>query len=92
MRPCGKQRRTDVGSSGKRRTTFTKLNRESKLRDKRAEKQARKAARKVTMASEVAETAAVAEVAGTAAAELDAGVPGGGSGAAPLQDYSATTS
>ncbi len=36
-----------MGSSGKTRTTFAKLNRESKRRDKRAEKEARKAARRL---------------------------------------------
>jgi hypothetical protein len=36
-----------VGSSGKKRTTMSKLKRESRLRDKRDEKQARKAARKL---------------------------------------------
>jgi hypothetical protein len=41
-----------VGSSGKRRTTWSKLNRETKLRDKRVEKQARKAARRLTAASD----------------------------------------
>ena len=40
-----------MGSSGKTRTTFAKLSRESKLRDKRAEKEARKAARKLDAAS-----------------------------------------
>lgn len=35
-----------MGSSSKRRTTFAKLNREQKLREKRYEKQARKEARK----------------------------------------------
>ena len=35
-----------MGSSGKSRTTWTKLNRESKLRERRVEKQARKDARK----------------------------------------------
>ncbi len=39
-----------MGSSGKTRTTFAKLNRESKLRDKRAEKEARKTARKLDAA------------------------------------------
>jgi hypothetical protein len=37
-----------MGSSGKKRTTMGKLNRESKLRDKRADKEARKTARKLT--------------------------------------------
>jgi hypothetical protein len=41
-----------VGSSGKKRTTMAKLNRESKLREKRAEKQARKAARRLNGASD----------------------------------------
>jgi hypothetical protein len=40
-----------MGSSGKTRTTFAKLSRESKLRDKRAEKEARKAARKLDAAA-----------------------------------------
>jgi hypothetical protein len=35
-----------MASSGKRKTTMAKLNRESKLRDKRAMKEARKAERK----------------------------------------------
>jgi len=35
-----------MGSNSKKRTTMAKLNRESKLRDKRIEKQARKDARK----------------------------------------------
>lgn len=35
-----------MASSGKRKTTMAKLNRESKLRDKRAVKEARKAERK----------------------------------------------
>ena len=35
-----------MASSGKRKTTMAKLQRESRLRDKRADKEARKAARK----------------------------------------------
>jgi len=35
-----------MASSGKRKTTFAKLARESKLRERRVEKQARKEARK----------------------------------------------
>jgi hypothetical protein len=35
-----------MGSSGKRKTTFAKLARESKLRERRAEKQAKREARK----------------------------------------------
>jgi len=36
-----------MGSSGKKRTTMAKLNRETRLRDKRADKEARKTARKM---------------------------------------------
>jgi hypothetical protein len=36
-----------MGSSGKKRTTFAKMNREQRLRERRAEKEARKAARKL---------------------------------------------
>jgi hypothetical protein len=36
-----------MASSGKRKTTMAKLNRESRLRERRAEKQARKEARKL---------------------------------------------
>ncbi|MBV9837964.1 MAG: hypothetical protein JO156_07590 [Solirubrobacterales bacterium] len=46
-----------MGSSGKKRTTVAKLNRESKLRDKRAKKQARHAARRLTAARDAAEGA-----------------------------------
>jgi len=37
----------EVASTGKRRTTRAKLNREAKLREKRIDKQARKAARRL---------------------------------------------
>jgi hypothetical protein len=37
---------TQMGSSGKRKTTFAKLARESRLRERRLEKQAKKEARK----------------------------------------------
>jgi hypothetical protein len=40
-----------MASSGKRKTTMAKLNRESKLRQKRIEKAARKDARKLAAAS-----------------------------------------
>jgi hypothetical protein len=40
-----------MGSSN-RRTTMAKLNRETRLRERRAEKEARKAARKLTAAHE----------------------------------------
>ena len=38
--------RTDMASSGKKKTTMAKRNRESKLRERRLDKQARKDARK----------------------------------------------
>jgi hypothetical protein len=41
-----------MGSSGKKRTTMAKLNRESKLRDKRADKEARKNARKLGLTND----------------------------------------
>jgi hypothetical protein len=47
----------DVGSSGKKRTTMAKLNREGKLREKRFEKEARKAARRLSAGSDAAEAA-----------------------------------
>jgi hypothetical protein len=39
--------RIDMASSGKKKTTMAKLNRESKLRERRLDKQARKDARKL---------------------------------------------
>lgn len=66
-----------MGSSGKKRTTMAKLNRESKLRDKRADKEARKAARKLTTASNDLVPEASGEEPGAAptdtAARYDAG-------------------
>jgi hypothetical protein len=41
-----------MASSGKRKTTMAKLNRESRLRERRLEKQAKKAARKLMSAEE----------------------------------------
>lgn len=43
-----------MGSNAKKKTTFAKLNREQKMRDKRIEKQARKDARKLAAASDQA--------------------------------------
>lgn len=40
-----------MGSNGKKKTTFAKLNREQKVRDRRIEKQARKDARKLAASS-----------------------------------------
>jgi hypothetical protein len=45
-----------MASSGKRKTTMAKLQRESRLRDKRAVKEARKAARKEENADESSDT------------------------------------
>jgi hypothetical protein len=52
-----------MASNGKKKTTFAKLNREQKVRDRRIEKQARKDARKLAAASEkpVAGTAGTGE-------------------------------
>ena len=41
-----------MASSSKKKTTFAKLNRENKLREKRQEKQARKDARKLEAATQ----------------------------------------
>jgi hypothetical protein len=52
---------------------MAKLNRESKLRDKRLEKQARKAARKLTAVGDAAERVSQADSPGRAYAGLEAG-------------------
>jgi hypothetical protein len=49
-----------MASNGKKKTTFAKLNREQKVRDRRIEKQARKDARKLAAASEQPAVAAPA--------------------------------
>jgi hypothetical protein len=55
---------------------MAKLNRESKLRDRRAEKEARKVARKLTAASDArSEPVSRQEQLGIIVAEVDAGVP-----------------
>jgi hypothetical protein len=43
-----------MGSNSKKRTTMAKLNRETRLRERRFEKQARKAARKLASADQTA--------------------------------------
>jgi hypothetical protein len=43
-----------MGSNSKKRTTMAKLNRETRLRERRFEKQARKAARKLASADQAA--------------------------------------
>jgi hypothetical protein len=52
-----------MASNGKKKTTFAKLNREQKVRDRRIEKQARKDARKLAAATDqsVAGAAATGE-------------------------------
>ena len=45
------QGRETMASNGKKKTTFAKLNREQKVRDRRIEKQARKDARKLAASS-----------------------------------------
>jgi hypothetical protein len=49
---------TTMASRGKKKTTFAKLNRETKLRERRAEKEARKQARRLGLveSAEVSET------------------------------------
>jgi len=45
-----------MASSGKKKTTFSKLARESRLREKRLDKQARKEARKRAADTQLADT------------------------------------
>jgi hypothetical protein len=64
-----------VGSSGKKRTTMAKLNRESQLRHKRIEKQARRAARRSTAAREAIAEASPPEQLGGESDGVGAGSP-----------------
>jgi hypothetical protein len=48
--PIPREGRTRMASSGKKKTTMAKLNREHRLRERRMEKQARKDARKLRAA------------------------------------------
>ena len=66
-----------MGSSGKTRTTFAKLNRESKLREKRAEKEARKTARRFDAAGAAGDTGQMSDVLGTDSSDPDALGPDG---------------
>jgi hypothetical protein len=50
-----------MASSGKKKTTMAKLNRESKLRERRAEKKARKDARKLASAQDPDQLGSVAD-------------------------------
>ena len=47
----GARARTSMSSRGKKKTTMAKLNREARLRDRRAEKQTRKEARRQAAAA-----------------------------------------
>jgi hypothetical protein len=62
-----------MGSSGTRKTTMSKLARESKLRERRLEKQAKKVARKLASAEERDGTGA--DPTGAAIASADAHDP-----------------
>jgi hypothetical protein len=66
-----------VGSTGKRRTTRAKLNREAKLREKRVEKHARKAARRLSAATDATVAASGPEVLGAGTGVPDGDRPGG---------------
>jgi hypothetical protein len=58
-----------MASSGKKRTTMAKLNREAKLRERRFDKQARKEARRQAAAAGPAQEEALAEQSPPDAAE-----------------------
>lgn len=65
-----------MGSSGKKRTTMAKLNREGRLREKRVEKEARRVARRLTAARDAAEAEARLGDLDTASDESDGAGPG----------------
>jgi hypothetical protein len=67
--PAASNKETIMASRGKKKTTFAKLNRETKLRERRAEKEARKQARRM-------DAEAAAEADETAPAEEFETVPG----------------
>lgn len=69
-----------MASSGKKRTTMAKLNREGKLREKRLEKQARKAARRLSAACGTTQVASRPGGLGTVVSELDRDGPEADSG------------
>jgi hypothetical protein len=74
-----------MGSTGKKKTTMAKLNRETKLREKRAQKHARKAARKLEAAADPDDAALGDEDLGGAVDDLDV-APADGDDAAPAED------
>jgi hypothetical protein len=53
VRPITRGKAAPVSPRGKKKTTFAKLNREARQRDRRAEKQAKKEARREAAASPV---------------------------------------
>ena len=61
-------------SSGKRKTTMAKLNRERRLMERRLEKQAKKAARKHSAAGDVAQSSDAAPTADQTSEPSDDGV------------------
>jgi hypothetical protein len=68
---------TSMASRGKKKTTFAKLNRETKLRERRAEKEARKQARRLEAESGgVSETVGAGEFDSVQAGEFET-VPAG---------------
>jgi hypothetical protein len=67
---------TSMASRGKKKTTFAKLNRETKLRERRAEKEARKQARRLEAESGVSETVGAGEFDSVTAGEFET-VPAG---------------
>ncbi len=58
-----------MGSSGKKRSTVSKLNREGRVREKRAEKAARKAARKLSGSADGSWAASAVDETGIATVE-----------------------
>ncbi len=60
-----------MGSSGKKRTTRAKLDREGKLRERRYEKEARKAARRLFAADEASGSTSESDELAEDSSELD---------------------
>ena len=75
-----------MASSGKKKTTMAKLNRESKLRERRLDKQARKDARKHASASQPGEPGAALTGQTVDSAWLDADQPAPDAVAPALDD------
>lgn len=75
-----------MGSSGKTRTTYAKLNRESKLREKRLEKEVRKAARKLYAAGETVDSDHPPEERGSGSLGPDPGTADGTHAGPPKGD------